>query len=193
MEFETSSHLDSTIRMLGSSLRMRSDDPAPALPADLRADLEARFARPVAAPAPSATRGASWFARLTSALSTPGFAIAAAAIMILAVVAPLTMDRNTESFRGSASVEFQSIPVLLVHGPAGIADQLALAGDLEATSLKTLSQLSEVENVTGPKVVVDFASSIIRSVDADGHTVHEATLPTGADLTRAIAEAVTHL
>ncbi len=192
MEFETSSHLDSTIRMLGSSLRTRSDDPAPALPADLRADLEARFARPVAAPATSATR-ASWFARLTSALSTPGFAIAAAAIMILAVVAPLTMDRNAESFRGSASVEFQSIPVLLVHGPAGIADQLALAGDLEATSLKTLSQLSEVENVTGPKVVVDFASSIIRSVDADGHTVHEATLPTGADLTRAIAEAVTHL
>ncbi|WP_353565833.1 hypothetical protein [Haloferula sargassicola] len=163
------------------------------MPSDLHADLQARFARP-AVTRPAVAANTSWLSRLGAAISMPGLAISAAAILLLGVIAPRFVHQGDESFRGTNSAQVEAVPVILAGGPSDILDRLSAAGDLEPGSLKAVASAAEAARLAGPKVTVDFSSGIIQSVDADGRVVfHTKISADSPELSLTIAEAVSHL
>ncbi|MBB5351021.1 hypothetical protein HNR46_001255 [Haloferula luteola] len=196
MEFEPQTQQDPLKHMLGNSLRLRTDDPAPPMPAQLCSDLQAHFAPAQAAPVAAVT-SRSWWARVTTAFSHPGWAASAVAVVALGVLGPQFLHPSepaAESFRGEGGGEVASIPVLLVGGPDSAMLQLTEAGDLEARSLKSLASAEAAAAEGNPKVIVDFTEGRIQAIAADGRVVHESPLPTDASqLSISIADAVSRL
>ena len=193
MDLEISSTLESTRNMLGSSLGLRTDDPAPPIPAELHRDLHAKFS-PLPAGLAAKRPGLSWFARLSAALSTPGFAVSAAAIVLLAVLSPIFLKQPVENFRGASATAYHSVPVLLVNAPASLHADLIALGDLESGSIQTLGSLEEASKLEGVKVIVDPTAGTIKAVDAEDTVVFEKAIPSdGAGISILVAEAVSHL
>lgn len=192
MELEIPVHLQATARTLRSSLRLRADETAPAVPSDLVESLNLRFSRRLVVIEPP--RRASWFARLTRTLSAPGLAAAAACLAIAAVCVPMLRPDTQETFRGSSAHASRNIPVILVSAPADTRQRLSQAGDLEPSAIQTVAEVSAVETFTGAKVIVDFGTSTISAIDDSGRTVHSASIPSdSADLSLSIADAVSRL
>lgn len=192
MPFELPAHLQPTADILRNSLMLRSDEKAPALPAGLFEDLAARFRTSAAIPIPLAK--VSLFAKIQSFISTPAFGMSAAALVILAVVLPTALKTSDNSentgFRGgSADIEATvSSSIVLIGAPQDIVSSLGNSGDFEKGSIFT------TDTASGAKVVVDFNTSKITAITADGQSVHTAELPADkAALSAAIAEALSKL
>lgn len=192
MSLELPAHLQPTADILRNSLMFRSDEKAPALPAGLFEDVAARFETRAALPVRPAK--VSLFARIQSFVSTPAFGMAAAALVIVAFVLPMALktsgNNENTGFRGGSSdtAATVSASIVLIGAPQDIVSSLGNSGDFEKGSIFTS------DTASGAKVIVDFHSTTITAITADGQSVHTAELPgDNADLSAAIAEALSKL
>lgn len=196
MKLELPPHLESTRLMLQGSLRLRPSEPVPAMPAGLFDDLTRRFASQKIVIEPK--RRLRWAERLRGMLASPTFGLAAAAVMVFGVVTPF-LNRSSDAsgpdaFRGTAGSVSAPAMIVLVDGPAELENTLGGSGQFEAGSLLSVRDLAAVEEIAGPKVILDFASATIQVVSESGETVHSGTMPESiADLTLAVADALTRL
>lgn len=181
--------LDSTRELLAGSLKMRSDEKAPALPADLLEDVSKHFAKQHA---PVSPKTRSWFEAVQAFMARPAFGLGALAMVILGFGLPAVMgpDKSESGFRGAASrsTQGESARIVLLDAPSEVAQALAASGDFE------VGMISHVDATAGAKVVVNFGNSSIVVFDAQGAEIHRTTMPADtAELSTAIASALSHL
>ena len=193
MNLDLPPSLESTRSLLAGSLQLHATEQAPAVPADLLNDLSHRFnTAPVAA---ATLQPRSWFEAVQAFITRPAFGMAALAIVILGISIPRVIDststRSSGGFRGTVSPthETRNIRIILIQSPAGF--EQTLAGDFESSMI---SSVTTGESITGPRVLVDFVTSTITSLNASNEKVHSAPLPKDAEeIPAAIATAVSRL
>ncbi|BCX50350.1 hypothetical protein HAHE_42580 [Haloferula helveola] len=181
--------------MLAGSLRLRASEPAPAVPSGLLDDLNQRFStRKIVIEAP---RQFTLFRRLRSMLETPAFGMAAAIILVLAIAGPTLRQMgggDSHSFRGTPGSVEAPVRIVLIDGPAELPNFLKSSTDIEPGSLISVGDYGAAMSLEGPKVILDFKHSIIRSHSENGEVVYSDTIPESlAMLADAISEAVLHL
>lgn len=196
MNLDLPENLDSTRQLLEGSLHLRTDETAPPVPAGLLDELNARYApREVVFDAEPPKR--SWFAALRDLMAHPAIGAPAVAAIVLSVAIPVALNdpaEPTERFRGLATENESTTEVLLIGGPTDIDTRIAGCGDLERESLTVLGDLMAAAAIEGPKVIVDFDNSTIRSIDAGGREVFTADMPSDiGELSLALARAVSRL
>ena len=190
MHLELPAELQQTANILRNSMMLCPSEKAPALPADLFADLASRFS---AKPAPAAPAKISLFEKARSFFATPAFGISAVALVILAVALPTVLKTpDTTSFRGSSDVAEASVAVpasiVLIRASDEVASSLKSSGDFEEGSILTS------DTATGAKVTVNFGNGTIVSKNAEGDTTYIGQIPADpAALNDAIAVAISRL
>ncbi len=195
MIHELPQNLQSTRNLLAGSLQLHATEQAPTVPADLLNDLVRRFnSAPVTA---AIVQPRSWFAAVQSFIARPAFGMAALAIVILGISVPRMIDstatRASGGFRGAVSntAEPRNISIILIQSPAGFQQALAKLGDFESSMI---SSATSSDSITGPRVLVDFATSTITALNASNEKIHTAPLPKDAEeISAAIATAVSRL
>lgn len=195
MDLHLPDRLHSTRDLLMRSLATHPHERAPAMPAELLADLEARFAprRITFISEPKTT----WLQKVSIFLATPAFGIAAAAIVVVGVAVPMISGPAThsESFRGGdkAAVSTASARVIFMGDNPSLRSAIENSGDFEASAFISGLSLATIDAMEGPKVIVDFNSGTITAVDSKGATVHQSLVPTkAADASTAISTAISH-
>ncbi len=193
MNHDLPKNLESTRDLLVGSLQIHPSEQAPALPGDLLNDLANRFSATPATAAP--VRQRSWLAKVQSFSARPAFGMAALALVILGISIPRMIDstRPTGGFRGSISptAEAHNILIILIQSPAGFQQALANVGDFESSMI---SSATTSDTITGRRILVNFASSMITALNASNQEVHTAPLPKDvAEISAAIAAAISHL
>lgn len=165
------------------------------MPADLAADLMARFApRPVVgAQAPSV----SWTGKIRTLFATPRFGMIAATAVVIGVAIPMLTHPDAglpETFRGGgpAAVPAQGVRIVVVGGEPRAAADLRSSGNFEVSAISTEATTATASTIAGPKVVVDFTAGTITAVDSYGTTVHQAEIPS-SDVSAAVADAISRL
>ncbi len=194
MNPELPSHLHSTRDLLLGSLRIHPEDQASAMPADLLADLTSRFEVP--APAAVQTPSLSWFAKIQSFVARPAFGVAALAVVILGLALPSMMAPApvATGFRGAATAvaPSESVRILLVQAPADIVSSLENSGDFETGAIASVSSIPA--DSSAARVIVNFETSEISAISADGTVISTDALPADpVALSAAIATAVSRL
>ena len=190
MNLDLPKNLESTRNLLAGSLQLHASEQAPAVPGDLLNDLASRFNTTPAKAAPIPPR--SWFEAVQSFIARPAFGMAALAIVILGISVPRMIDstRPTGGFRGAISptTETRNIRIILIESPAGLLQTLANAGDFESTMI---SSAKSSDSITGPRILVNFATSTITALNASDEAIHTAPLPKdAAEISAAIATAL---
>jgi hypothetical protein len=193
MNHKLPKNLEPTRDLLAGSLQLHASEQAPALPGDLLDDLASRFSTTPATAAP--VRQRSWLAKVQSFIARPAFGMAALALVILGISVPRMIDstRPTGGFRGSISptAEAHNIRIILIQSPAGFQQALANVGDFESSMI---SSATSSDSITGPRILVDFATSTIIALNASDEQIHTAPLPKDAEeISAAIATAVSRL
>ena len=191
MDLELPPHLDSVRRRLAASLALCPTEQAPCVPAGLLEDLERHFDAPVLTPV---RERRSWRERVRGLIASPAFGIAAAAMLVLSVATPSLLPETI--FRGtpSSSTSGDCVPVVLVREPTGIRQLVEGSGDFEAGAVASVDRLDKGLAILGPKVVVDFETGLLRSLDSTGREFFSAPIPEDtAELSTLIAEAITYL
>jgi hypothetical protein len=193
MNHKLPKNLEPTRDLLAGSLQLHASEQAPALPGDLLDDLASRFSTTPATAAP--VRQRSWLAKVQSFIARPAFGMAALALVILGISVPRMIDstRPTGGFRGSISptAEAHNIRIILIQSPAGFQQALANVGDFESSMI---SSATSSDSITGPRILVDFATSTITALNASDEQIHTAPLPKDAEeISAAIATAVSRL
>jgi hypothetical protein len=193
MNHKLRKNLEPTRDLLAGSLQLHASEQAPALPGDLLDDLASRFSTTPATAAP--VRQRSWLAKVQSFIARPAFGMAALALVILGISVPRMIDstRPTGGFRGSISptAEAHNIRIILIQSPAGFQQALANVGDFESSMI---SSATSSDSITGPRILVDFATSTIIALNASDEQIHTAPLPKDAEeISAAIATAVSRL
>ncbi len=196
MNLDLPPHLETVRRMLEGSLRLRPSEPVPAVPAGLLDDLNRKFVSQRIVIEPESR--VSWKMKLKALVATPAFGLAAAAVMVFGVVAPLVHHQSgpgaVDSFRGVTGTVEAPAMIVLVDSPADLANTLSRSGQFEASSVIAVGDLKAASDIAGPKVILDFESATIRAIDDQGETLHEAGLPTRiSDLTLSVADALSRL
>lgn len=194
MNLDLPPKLESTRNLLAGSLQLHATEQAPMLPADLFSDLTRRFH---SAPVDASSQPCTWFEAIRSFIARPAFGMAAFAIVILGISVPHMIDttstRSSGGFRGAVSpvAEARNIRIILIQSPAEFQQALAKVGDFESSMI---SSATGSDSVTGPRVLVDFATSTITARNASDETVHSAPLPKNTeDISAAIATAISRL
>ena len=195
MNSDLPSHLHSTRDLLMGSLRLHPEDQPSAMPADLLADLTDRFEAP--APAAVRTPSLSWFAKIQSFVARPAFGVAALAVVILGLALPSMMAPApvATGFRGAATAvaPSESVRILLVQAPADIVSSLENSGDFETAAISAVSSLPAADS-SSARVIVNFETSEISAISADGTVISTDALPADpVALSAAIATAVSRL
>lgn len=195
MNLDLPKNLESTRDLLAGSLHLHASEQAPALPGDLRNDLASRFSATSATAAPIQQR--SWLAKAQSFIARPAFGMAALAFVILGISAPRMIDSTSTAssggFRGTVSptAETRNMRIILIQSPAGFQQALANVGDFESSMI---SSTTNSDGVTGPRILVDFATSTITALNASDEKIHSAPLPKDtAEISAAIASALSRL
>lgn len=196
MKLELPPQLEQTRRMLEGSLRLRPSETVPAVPAGLLDDLNRRFISQKIVIEPKRRFARS--GRLRNLISSPAFGLAAAAVMVFGIVTPFVIRGSdsdaVDSVRGISGDVSAPAMIVLVNSPADLENTLAHSGQFESGSLISVRDLAAATDIPEPKVVLDFETAMIRSINADGETVHTGMLPERiADLTLSVAEALSHL
>ena len=183
--------LESTRSLLNGSLQLHATEQAPSVPGDLLNDLARRFSSAQAIAAPIQSR--SWLAAVQSFLARPAFGMAALAVVILGISIPsLTQSKST--FRGAMTTTAQSenLSIILIQAPSGVLGTLEKSDNFESgvISSTTSSQVS----ASGPRILVDYATSTITTVNSSNEQVYAAPLPAdAAALSDAIVTAASRL
>ncbi len=197
MHLELPEHLLPTRDVLTRSLPVHQTDKAPAMPADLAAELSARFT-PKALP-PREVPRISPFAKLRDFLANPAFGVAAAAIALLAIAVPsLPLDSRPpgESFRGAdhAAIQAGQVRIILVGADAAVRSAVEASGNFEISALASAPSAEAAKKEKGPKVIADFTTGSLTAWRADGSEAFREVLPTGTkDPSTEIARAVSGL
>jgi hypothetical protein len=195
MNSELPQNLAATRDLLAGSLKLHATERAPEVPAELLNDLVRRFntAPSTAASVPSR----SWFEAVQSFIARPAFGLSALAIVVLGVSIPQLADFNSApsggGFRGATGPAPSSpgIRIILIQSPSGFQQVLETLGDFEKDMI---SSATSSESITGPRILVDFATLTITAVNASDEKIHTAPLPMGAEeISAAIATAVSRL
>jgi hypothetical protein len=195
MNSELPKNLAATRDRLAGSLRLHATERAPGVPAELLNDLVRRFntAPSVAASVPSR----SWFEAVQSFIARPAFGVSALAIVVLGVSLPQLVDFNAApsagGFRGATGpvAAGTNVRIILIQSPAGFQQSLELLGDFESGMI---SSVTSSENISGARILVDFAALTVTAVNASDEKIHTAPLPMGAEeISAAIATAVSRL
>ena len=164
------------------------------MPEGLADDLLARFAPPTVI----VTRPESFFAKLRNFVATPGFGIAAAAVVLLGVGMPMLSKgpERKESFRGT-NVPVQTgegVGICFVGRNLELQSAIEKSGSFEVSAFRSAANREAANALTGAKVVVDFGDDTITAYDAAGEVVHTAKLPDDpARVASAVADAVSRL
>lgn len=193
MNLDLPPNLESTRNLLSGSLLLHATEQAPPVPADLLGDLARRFnSTPVAATTVSSQ---SWIETVQAFIARPSFGMAALAIVILGIAVPRMIDSTPSSggFRGAVSptAEIRKIRIILVQSPSGFQQTLANLGDFESGMI---SSATSSDSITGPRILVDFATSTITALSASDEKIHTAPLPKDAEeISAAIATAISRL
>ena len=183
--------LESTRSLLNGSLQLHATEQAPSVPGDLLNDLARHFSSAQAIAAPIQSR--SWLAAVQSFLARPAFGMAAIAVVILGISIPsLTQSKST--FRGAMTTTAQSenLSIILIQAPSGVLGTLEKSDNFESgvISSTTSSQVS----ASGPRILVDYATSTITTVNSSNEQVYAAPLPAdAAALSDAIVTAASRL
>ena len=174
--------------LLSRSLVLHPRELAPAMPSGLAADLAAHFAPPTAASAPAriplAERFRNW-------LASPSFGLTAAAAVVIGVAIPMISAPGPELFRGKnkLSTTADTVRVAFIGEDAKIQAELESSDNFEAFAFPT-----DAASLPGPKVVIDFRTGTITSVNSSGDTVHSSRLPAEAkQAPDAVADAISRL
>lgn len=188
--------LESTRNLLAESLQLHATEQAPGVPGDLLSDLGRRFSSAQAVAAPLQSR--SWWAAVQSFIARPAFGMGALAVVILGISIPsLTRSNSTSAsggFRGkvTGTAESQNLSIILIQAPSDVQNSLEKSGDFESGVIS--SAQSSKTSATGPRILVDFATSTISALNASDEQVYTAPLPADpGDLSAAIATAVSRL
>jgi hypothetical protein len=190
MDLELPERLHGTRDLLMRSLVLHSEQ-APAMPAGLAADLDARFADH---PAP-VTSPVSWLEKVRAFLAAPGFGAVAAAVVVLGVAIPMLSGPSPETIRGAeAALPADSVRIQLVGSNPQALAAIQASGMFDAAAISSVDTLSAAGISEGPKVIVDFSTASITAVDRDGQIVHREELPAETSMMAAvIADAVSRL
>ena len=123
--------------------------------------------------------------------------MAALAIVILGISVPRMIDSTSTAssggFRGTVSpaAVTRNIRIILIQSPSGFQQALANVGDFESGMI---SSATSSDSITGPRILVDFATSTITALNASNEKIHTAPLPKDAEeISAAIATAVSRL
>lgn len=189
MLHELPDHLRPTANLLSASLCLRSNEKAPAIPADLLADLTARFsATPMVQAAPQKH---SWFQAARSFVSRPAFGICSAAAVVAIIAVPsLIKEDDSTVFRGDVTIQtdIDAASIILVGAPEGTREMLQSNGYFDSTALT-----GQTASSASAKVVVDYNSSLILAIDSQGKTIFSTEIPANDDeLADAIATALSN-
>ncbi len=189
MDLDLPSHLHSTRDLLMRSLVMHPEQ-APAMPAGLAADLNARFSPRPAAVAP--VKPVAWLDKVRSFLATPAFGLAAAAVVVMGIALPMVSQPAApkETFRGqTTAVSAEPVRILFAGSNPEIVSAIRNSGEFEAAAIATLDQTAT--STDGPAVIVDFKQGTVSSIDRDGSVLHREALPGDASgVAAAIASAL---
>ena len=154
-------------------------------------DLARRFSSAQAIAAPIQSR--SWLAAVQSFLARPAFGMAALAVVILGISIPsLTQSKST--FRGARTTteESENLSIILIQAPSGVLGTLEKSDNFESGVIS--SATSSQASASGPRILVDYATSTITTVNSSNEQVYAAPLPAdAAALSDAIVTAASRL
>ena len=186
-------HLHLTRDLLMRSLPAYHLDQAPPMPAGLADDLLGRFA----ATAVVIARPDSFFGKMRAFLATPGFGLAATAVVMLGICLPmLSGPSREETFRGTnlAGAAGEGPEICFVGRNAALQSVIEKSGSFEISAFRSASDRETALALSGSKVVVDFTADTITAYDAEGNEVHAAKIPAQEGrVAGAVADAVSRL
>ncbi|WP_367873885.1 hypothetical protein [Luteolibacter sp. Populi] len=186
-------HLHSTRNLLMRSLPAHGQEQAPPMPAGLADDLLARFAPKSVVIA----RPVSLFGKARTFLATPGFGLAATAVVLLGIGVPmLSGPSRQETFRGAnlAGAASEGPGICFVGRNAALQSAIEKSGSFEISAFRSASNRETALALSGSKVVVDFTTDTITAYDAEGNEVHSAKIPDQeVRVAGAVADAVSRL
>lgn len=191
-------HLHATRDLLMRSLPAHALEQAPPMPAGLAEDLMQRF-EPRAharAAAITATAPVSFFAKLRAFLATPGFGMAATAVVVLGLGVPMLSNKEQGGMRGVPPSETLSegTAICFVGQDKTLQAAIEKSGLFEGSAFRSATSSDAALALGGPKVVVDFAANSITAYKADGSVVHTVKIPDQtARVAGAVADAVSRL
>jgi hypothetical protein len=167
------------------------DEDFPPAPDDLLDDLEQKLGgRRVVPAAPVAAL--PWHVRLTRFFGSPGFGLAAAAIVVLLVAAPFF--KGPDRFRDNgSSTATPAVRVVLVAADAPTLERLSGHSLIDPASRIIAENAAAAKAVAGPKLVLDFQASTLEGWSEDGSLLFTDPLPAAADQAAAIATALSRL
>ncbi len=186
--------LHSTRDLLAGSLQMRASDHVSSMPGELFDDLAMRFNQAPAAPV--VLPSLSWFEKVQSFIARPAFGVAAFAIVIIGLALPgmIRPAQTGSGFRGVATVSpsGEMVHIFLIKAPSSVLRELENSGDFEKGAITALENLNDT--IGGAHVLVNFETSEITVVNADGEATFKTSLPEDpSGLSPAIASAVSRL
>jgi hypothetical protein len=189
-------HLHATRDLLMRSLPAHALEQAPPMPAGLCSDLLGRF-EPRGS-AVTATTPASFFGTLRRFLATPGFGMAATAVVVLGLGIPLLSNKGqTESFRGEnppGATASEGTAICFVGQNKTLQTAIEKSGNFEVSAFRNAATSDTALALAGPKVLVDFTTDTITAYDAAGKVVHTLKIPDQpARVAGAVADAVSRL
>ncbi|MCW1926566.1 hypothetical protein OKA05_28700 [Luteolibacter arcticus] len=174
--------------LLARSLALHPRDFAPAMPIGLAADLTARFAPRMAESTPARV---SLTDRFRNWLASPGFGLAAAAAVVVAAAIPMISAPDAgEIFRGDATASAtDTVRIAFIGENADAQAEIKSSGTFEPIAFA-----ADAASLPGPKVVIDFRTGTVNSVDRAGVTVYSCPLPADAkQAPGAVADAIFRL
>lgn len=173
--------------LLARSLMLHSREPAPAMPSGLAADLAVRFAsRADESSAPRITL----FEKVRTWLASPGFGVAAAAVVVVGVAIPMLSTPDPEFWRGGFGASAgTTVRIAFIGEDAKAEAEIKSSRNFEAVAFA-----ADAASLPGPKVVINFRTGIISAVNAEGTTIHSWPLPAEPKkVPDAIADAISRL
>lgn len=166
------------------------------MPCGLADELMARFAPKTVVVTPVAKKS-SLVGKVRAFLATPAFGIAAAAVVVLGIAAPMISGTAPqESFRGTDALAFAGGEVTIVFVGTNRAVQSAVedSGNFEPSAFRSAVDFTAVQDMSGAKVVIDFNGGNIIAINAEGTQVHSVRIPAETDKAAvAVADAVSRL
>ena len=169
------------------------DEDFPPAPDDLLDDLEEKLGGRRAVPA-APVAAIPWHVRLTRFLGSPGFGLAAAAIVVLLIAVPLF--KGPDRFRNNDTptpTSTAAVRVVLVAPDDATLERLSGSGLIDPASRVIAEDAASAKAVPAPKLVLDFQASTLEGWSADGTLIFTDPLPAAADQPAAIATALSRL
>ena len=167
------------------------DEDFPPAPDDLLDDLEEKLGGRRAVPA-APVAAVPWHVRLTRLFASPGFGLAAAAIVVLLIAVPLF--KGPDRFRNNGTpTNTATVRVVLVAPDDATLERLSGSGLIDPASRVVAKDAAAAKAVPAPKLVLDFQASTLEGWSADGTLLFTDPLPAAADQPAAIATALSRL